>query len=259
MTIQYLTQAIHTTPPRAIIFDTDNTLYPYDPSHEQASIATNIKASKLLGVTTEEFQIALNQARKQVKSRLGATASSHSRLLYFQRAIEILGLRTQLLATLDLEQTYWRTFLSSAELFTGAIDFVQDLRSADIRTAIITDLTAQIQFRKLIYFGIDRYFDFVVTSEEAGADKPNSAPFEIALDKLSVTQSQCWMIGDSGKSDIGGAKKHGIFTLQKRHKGVVIERFGPNSPDIIFDSFEDLRALLVKNKWINKEYNTEHF
>jgi putative hydrolase of the HAD superfamily len=259
MSIEYLNKILLSTPPHAIIFDTDNTLYPYDPAHEKASKATIIKAGKLLGVTAEEFQGALNQARNQVKLRLGKSASSHSRLLYFQRAIEILGLRTQLLATLDLEQTYWRTFLSASELFDGVTDFVQDLRSAGIKTAIVTDLTAQIQFRKLIYFGLDKYFDYVVTSEEAGADKPHSAPFEIALEKLSVNRNQCWMIGDSADSDIGGAKRHGIFTLQKRHNGVVVERTGANAPDVIFDNFDELRGLLLDCGWIKRDFEEHNF
>ena len=72
---------------------------------------------------------------------------------------------------LDLEQTYWRTFLINCKLFSGVLDFVQLLKSKGIATANITDLTAQIQFRKLVYFGLDEYFDYVVTSEEAGKDK----------------------------------------------------------------------------------------
>ena len=62
--------------------------------------------------------------KRQVKRQLGHTASSHSRLLYFQRGIEMLGRKTQLLITLDLEQTYWRTFLSHCELFPGVRDLL---------------------------------------------------------------------------------------------------------------------------------------
>ena len=53
---------------------------------------------------------------------------------------------------LDFEQTYWRSFLSSSKLFSNVKDFLDDLRSASIKMAVITDLTAQIQFRKLVYW-----------------------------------------------------------------------------------------------------------
>ena len=60
----------------------------------------------------------------------------------------------------------------------------------------MTDLGAQIQFRKLIYFGLNECFDFVVTSEEAGAEKPAAIPFELALGKLGVAPNEAFMIGD---------------------------------------------------------------
>ena len=39
---------------------------------------------------------------------------------------------------------------------------------------------------ELVYFGLDEFFDYVVTSEEAGADKPDKRPFEVALEKLII-------------------------------------------------------------------------
>jgi histidinol phosphatase-like enzyme len=40
----------------------------------------------------------------------------------------------------------------------------------------------------------DEYFDYVVTSEEAGCDKPNARPFKIALEKLNISADKIWMI-----------------------------------------------------------------
>ena len=70
-----------------------------------------------------------------------------------QRMLEIMGLGSQVLVALDLEQTYWRTFLNSAVLFDGVRELLDEIRLYGIPTAIVTDLTAQIQFRKIIYFG----------------------------------------------------------------------------------------------------------
>jgi len=252
----YNTDAL-TNVPKAVIFDTDNTLYAYDPPHDLALRATAQKASKLLGVSAEDFNVSFKQARDQVKKHLGNTASSHSRLLYFQRTIEILGMKTQLLMTLDLEQTYWRTFLSSAELFPGVREFVLDLRTAGIGTAIVTDLTAQIQFRKIIYFGLDDHFDYVVTSEEAGADKPAKAPFQLALSKLRVRSEKCWMIGDNSKTDIAGARALNIVTLQKRHAGVVVPE-GDEVPDLVFNNFPELRKFLYAREWIRGRFDEKY-
>lgn len=228
--------------PLAVILDTDNTLYPYAPSHAKAMDACRAKAEKLLGIPGKDFEKAFSQARQEIKEQLGNTASSHSRLLYFQRSVELLGMKTQLLITLDLEQTYWRTFLVNSHLFEGVKDFMLNLRGKGIHTAIITDLTSQIQFRKIVYFGLDDLFDYVVTSEEVGADKPNNAPFKLAIDKLKVPPERIWMIGDHPVNDIEAAGAFGMVTLQKRHTGVQVLS-GERAPDVVFDEFGELRQI----------------
>ncbi len=232
--------------PTAVLFDTDNTLYPYPPAHEHAMKLTREKARSLLGIDGATFDEAFRQARQEIKERLGPVASSHSRLLYFQRTVELLGLRTQMLITLDLEQTYWRSFLSHAILFEGVKEFLETLRREDIATAVITDLTAQIQFRKLIYLGLADYFDYVVTSEEAGADKPSEAPYLLASEKLSRPDGNIWFIGDDPVADIGGARRHLEATvLQKRHSGVKVTN-GADGPDIVFDSYPALQKFFLR-------------
>ena len=77
--------------PDAILFDTDNTLYAYNPAHLAAQRAVKDKVVSTFSIKPEEFDVAFKEAREQVKSRLKHTASSHSRLLYLQRMLEIMG------------------------------------------------------------------------------------------------------------------------------------------------------------------------
>ncbi|MBV7455087.1 HAD family hydrolase [Acidovorax sp. sif1233] len=232
--------------PDAILFDTDNTLYPYEPAHFAAQQAIRQKAAKSFSISADDFDKAFSQARSEVKERLKNTASSHSRLLYLQRMLEIMGLGSQVLLALDFEQTYWRTFLSNAILFDEVKELLDDIRLLGIPTAIVTDLTAQIQFRKVVYFGLDHYFDYIVTSEEAGFDKPHEAPFEIALQKMRPKGACIWMIGDSAINDIQGAReKINAVTLQKIHHGVKVGE-GLAEADATFGEFSELRHLLRK-------------
>jgi len=161
-----------------------------------------------------------------------------------QRTIEKLELGTRILTTLDLEQTYWRTFLSNCKLFPGVIEFIQILKSKGVVTANITDLTAQIQFRKLVYFGLDEFFDYVVTSEEAGADKPDKRPFEVAFEKLQISHKDTWMIGDDPKSDMLGAGEMGLKKIQKIHNGVKVAKTGIAKPDFIFSDYSEIISLI---------------
>ena len=235
--------------PRAVLLDIDNTLYHYDPAHKTAMKAVTAKANTLLGFDEGDFTDAFTKARADIKARLGGTAACHSRLLYMQQTLELLGLKTQLYMALDFEQTYWRTFLSHAALFPGAKEFLQTLHRAGISTCAVTDLGAQIQFRKLIYFGLNDCFDFVVTSEEAGAEKPAAAPFELALSKLGAKHEETFMIGDEAATDILGARAANIAAVQKRHSGV--QTFtDKRKPDIVFDTFPELEKYLADYGWI---------
>ena len=230
--------------PKAVIFDTDNTLYPYLPAHNEATLAVEEKVEKQLGIDKVIFRAEFKKAREEIKNRLGNVASSHSRLLYMQKTIEKLELGTRILTTLDLEQTYWRTFLSNCRLFPEVLDFIQLLRSKGIITANITDLTAQIQFRKLVYFGLDEFFDYVVTSEEAGADKPDKMPFKVALEKLQLDPENIWMIGDNPKTDMVGAGEMGMIKIQKFHNGVKVINSGMAKPDLVFSNYSELISLI---------------
>lgn len=231
--------------PDAILFDTDNTLYAYDPAHKAAQCAVRDKVVSTFSIKPEDFDKAFKEARLQVKARLKDTASSHSRLLYLQRMLEIMGLGSQVLLALDFEQTYWRTFLSNALLFDEVKELLDDIRLLGIPTAMVTDLTAQIQFRKVVYFGLDRYFDYIVTSEEAGFDKPHAAPFHIALEKMQPKGNCIWMIGDNPINDIRGAREEiNAITLQKIHEGTSLGT-DENAPDAAFNEFGELRRLIV--------------
>jgi len=232
--------------PDAFLFDTDNTLYPYDPAHAAAQQAVREKVSKTFSISHEDFDKAFKEARIQVKTRLKETASSHSRLLYLQRMLENMGLGSQVLLALDFEQTYWRTLLSNAVLFDDVKELLDDIRLLGIPTAIVTDLTAQIQFRKVVYLGLDKYFDYIVTSEEAGFDKPHESQFKIALEKMRPKGDCIWMIGDNPVNDIrGGREKINAVVLQKIHSGVELGT-KENTPDASFNEYASVRRLIAK-------------
>lgn len=226
--------------PEAILFDFDNTLYAYEPAHAAGAAAVRSKASQLLGIANQDIDERMDRARREVKERLGHVGAAHSRLLYFQRFIELCGLKSQLVMSLSLEHAYWRAFLGAARLFPGVREVFDDLRALGIPAGLVTDLTSRIQFRKLVFFGLEHAFEYVVTSEEAGADKPDPAPYALISAKMGLAGKRVWMIGDNPEADIAGAAKAlGAVTLQKRHAGVRVS----SAADAVFDDFGELRRF----------------
>lgn len=78
---------------------------------------------------------------------------------------------------------------------------------------IITNGFVEVQHLKLINSEIDHYFKTVMTSEEAGAKKPNPLIFHTALEKAGCEADRSIMIGDTFEADVLGAEAIGMETL----------------------------------------------
>ena len=69
------------------------------------------------------------------------------------------------------------------------------------------------QLGKIRQLGLEAYFPVVVTSEEAGADKPDPALFGIALERLGVPARESIFVGDDEEKDMKGASVAGMTTI----------------------------------------------
>ncbi len=194
---------------RGMIFDLDDTLYDYAECDRAASVRLENFCCEKFGIGKDVFRALYEKAKESVKARVGMTAASHNRILYMQALLEELDGKP-LEMTLDLYNIYWDAMLDRMRLFPYVLPYFQYLRRNGIRIGILTDLTAYIQHRKLRVLGIAGYIDELVTSEEAGAEKPSAKMFELMLGKLALGPEEVCMIGDSGEKDIDGAQKSGI-------------------------------------------------
>ena len=206
---------------KAVIFDLDNTLYDYDRCNEIAEEA-------LYNAISDEFEISygkahdvLKKAKSNVKDKLGSeVAASHNRLLYMQDICEQLG-KNPLQYAMNFYNIYWDTMLNEMTLFEYVIPMLDGLRDKGIKVGILTDLTAHIQYRKIASLGLGTRIDYLVTSEEAGAEKPSEKMFHLMLKKLNVLPEEAIMIGDSQSKDIDGAMAVGLNAI-KYDKGMDI-------------------------------------
>lgn len=203
---------------KGIIFDLDDTLYDYHSANELAEqyITEYIAKQYHLpdGVVEESLQVGKNIT----KQLLLEGAAQHSRILYFQHALEKMGINP-IGKAWELECIFWEKFLEKIELYLGVQDVLAWLRRANIKIAICTDLTAGIQHKKIMKLGLDKYVDVLVTSEEVGFEKPDKRMFQLTLKKLKLKSSEAVMVGDSWSKDIQGAINVGIKAVWKQSHG----------------------------------------
>jgi putative hydrolase of the HAD superfamily len=128
--------------------------------------------------------------------------------------LEKLGVGGHLDLALQLENNYWQAFIRGMEPTTGSFEFLEACRSIGVPVVVMTDLTLQIQFKKLIYLNLVTYLHAVIASEEVGADKPSPRFITYAQKSLGLDLSEVWVIGDDPSKDgLLAEACHGEFFL----------------------------------------------
>jgi len=202
---------------KAVVFDLDNTLYDYDLCNEIAEETLLREMSAVFHIDVNESRNLLSNAKKNVKKQLGEdVAASHNRLLYMQNICEQMEKPSTKYA-MHFYNCYWDKMLEEMQLYPYVLPLVKELHEQGCKVALLTDLTAHIQYRKLERLGLSDCIDYIVTSEEAGAEKPSGKMFELTLSKLGMRGEEVIMVGDSLKKDVVGAESCGI-------KGILFEK-----------------------------------
>ena len=199
---------------KGILLDIDNTLYSYKETHIKALEELVQYCCVKFNVTKEELKQAYKQGRKKVHFELIATASSHNRLLYIQKMLELLDINP-LPNSLEIYNIYWNTFIKDIKVFDGVYMFLKKYKN---NICIVTDLTAQIQYKKIKKLRFDKYINCIVSSEEAGKEKPHPFIFMLALQKLNLRSEDVCMIGDNYPKDVLGASNLGIKSIWINHE-----------------------------------------
>lgn len=194
---------------KTCVFDIDDTLYSQRENAAKAEAAVAALAAARYGMAGEEFHRQFRAAFKRQRDQFPALVNFHSRAIRFQFMSEMFG--TIPLADVGLlHDAYWEAHLRDMEPFPGLVDFLKGLRARGVRIGTCTDMTADWQYKKLERLGLMEYFDFMVTSEEAGLEKPSPAMFEAVLAKAGCPAAECVMFGDNYAKDIVGARGVGM-------------------------------------------------
>jgi putative hydrolase of the HAD superfamily len=209
---------------RGVLLDLDGTLA--NTEDYNYAYATNKPVEELLEyklyqflrpvlkvISWEEFIELYIRANKEIKAELHGTAASHNRYLYIQKTLELCGINFVPDIIQRAVDFYFDEMLKKTVLYPGVLEGLKQMKFNQLSTCMITDFTADIQIRKIRKLGIMKYIDYMVTSEEAGADKPHVEQAVLALKKLHLRQEEVVMIGNNPKTDIELAHRFGLRSV----------------------------------------------
>ena len=200
------------TQARAVIFDIDNTLYSYDDAHAAAFTDLCEFVRSALDIAPEPFA-RLHRSTMDIQRRYAgsACAAIHNRLIRFQFILEQLHKPVSLAP--EMSARYWNAFLKNIHPAPGLSECLETLRKRSLMIGIGTNMTADYQYEKLRCLNVLEQIDFIVTSEEINAEKPDRKLFDRCAEKAGCTPGECVFVGDNPEDDIKGALNAGMSAV----------------------------------------------
>jgi putative hydrolase of the HAD superfamily len=201
---------------KAALIDLDDTICDTKPLYDEAIPKCHrvFNAWTDLNWSEEQFREAYGQAKAETKVFTPSAASQHNRAIYFQKLVENLEIQTDFDLIHELYRTYYDHIYHNMKLYPNAIEILEWLDQTDRKIIVVSNGNAHVRIKKIHALKIAKYIDFMVSSEEAGISKPASQPYLLALNKARLHPEEVVMIGSAPGSDIYGANKLGIVTIQ---------------------------------------------
>ena len=114
--------------------------------------------------------------------------------------------------SLQLSDLFLDFCSSKPGLVDGARELMDYLRQKGYRMHMCSNGFHEVQYKKLRACGLYDYFDTIVLSEDAGANKPARQFFDYAFRQTGARREATLMVGDNLQTDILGAREAGLDT-----------------------------------------------
>lgn len=107
---------------------------------------------------------------------------------------------------------HYKHFEELITIFPGIPELVKELKRRGFRLGIVTSRLRRTTMQALEYFGLDQYFDYVLTADDTDKHKPDPTPVLMTLEKLQAKPDEAIMVGDS-IFDILSARNAGVKSV----------------------------------------------
>ena len=136
-------------------------------------------------------------------------------------------------------------FFKNIKPCKDSIEFIKELKNKGYKVGILSDFPPE---QKGDIWGIKDICDVVLGTEQSGALKPSTVPFNALSQELNVKPENILFVGNSHKYDVTGSKNSGmkaawIITPFQKLMGKKSD-----IADITFCHYSQLRDLFFNNK-----------
>lgn len=121
-----------------------------------------------------------------------------------------------------MSQDYFELLAAGHDVIDGAEDVLRYVKEQGYTVCITTNGVSRTQYRRIDECGLNKYFDYVFVSEDAGHQKPEREYFEYVMSNSpEKDKTKILVIGDSQSSDILGGVNFQVDTCWFNPKGKI--------------------------------------
>jgi phosphoglycolate phosphatase len=188
-----------------------------------------------------------DEGRRTVGANLGAILTNHSSkfagAVFIWRLSKFLGVPYyKRMILIPLSYYALRRIAFNCNVFSDAPEVLEALRRNGIKMAIVTSRSRKEVMPLLKKFGIESYFNVIVTRDDIRSGKPSPEPLVFAIGRMGLRPNETVMIGDM-PTDILAGKKAGTKTMGMSESIFQTELLLAK-PDILIDSLKDIPKAL---------------
>lgn len=201
------------------------------------------------GTLVDSLELILSSYRHTIKEHLGRTIPDEE----WMRTMGM-PLRIQLRSFTDspqLLESMFQTYIEHNQRnhdrllrpFPGMQGVVAALRNAGYRMGVVTSKIREHAWRELRAFGMDGYFDGMVSADDVARPKPDPEPVLKALEALELPAQEALFVGDS-LFDLQAGRAAAVHTAAALWGPFGRDRLEDGRPDYWLEDVSALATLL---------------
>lgn len=232
-------------PPRAILFDLDDTILDTTSSATRVWRLTAKAFEDEIGRPAAVFDPILDRARVWYwadpdRNHAGRLDVQKSRIEVTHHGLLELGIDDYQLATRFADH-YSEHRVSSMQPFPGAIETLEHFASRGVPMALLTNGDAQAQRDKVDHFDLTQYFQAVLIEGELGYGKPDPQIFAQALKACDAPAAGSWCVGDNLAWEVAAPQSLGMQGIWCDWEGKTLPEDSEIVPDRVVMRIAELR------------------
>jgi FMN phosphatase YigB (HAD superfamily) len=202
--------------PHTVTFDCWATLL-FHPTSSQAKAERARELAALLGTELEPTRVALRHAwrRHQLEWHRRRVFGAEDMVEF---TLQALGLESKQQRVAEIVAALEPSILAlDVEPVAGGREALEQLAEAGVHRALVCDTgfsSGRVVRQLLDRHGLLELLEVTVFSDEVGVPKPDPRAFAAALEALGVERTGAVHVGDLKRSDVAGARAHGMGSIR---------------------------------------------